>query len=109
MMMMLGVTESPEGKTLPASAIHHILDWLIVLMAYEPNWYTFSCQVKGIPFQKIWTNTEKQTLKKPLSVWNLTDHDKLSVRQFQPPTQPDQTKDNAIINRWCHFMDLDLQ
>lgn len=47
----------------------------------------------------MWINTEIQTLKKPLSVSNLTDHDKVSARDFQPLTQPDQTKDNAIINR----------
>lgn len=48
--------------------------------------------------KKKWINTEIQTLKKPLSVSNLTDHDKVSVRDFQPLTQPDQTKENAIIN-----------
>lgn len=33
--MMLGVTDSLEGKTLPTSAVHQILKWLIILMAYE--------------------------------------------------------------------------
>lgn len=37
------------GKTLPAPAVHQILNWLIVLTACEPNSYTFSCQGDGIP------------------------------------------------------------
>lgn len=59
----------------------------------------FHFKLKGIPLKKMWLYTEKQTLKTSLSVRNLTDHDKVSVRDFQPLTQPDQTKDNAIINQ----------